>query len=314
MKTILVLFSIVVLLAIVNLETARGETVTKSMDAGMNIELIYPDVVFPERDFTITALLKNDGWEDKQDVQFIFSSDEKINVKADDTINIEKISTHGEVGKSIDFHVSDKVTAGTYYINVRYTQTLLANNKDPQPPFKSDFALPIKIKDQPNITIHTTTPEAIFANAEFPFDVDIISDDIDIKNVKVEIIPPMDITFRGETQHSYSTISKNQGISFSSRIVTPDKEITNEHKIPFEVRMSYEDDLGNEKTDTQTVKVVLRPRSLMELTTDGGIWIGGVFLAPYVSIGTIVGIPAGAIFSLLIKKAQRHKGKKKSKN
>lgn len=42
----------------------------------------------------------------------------------------------------------------------------------------------------------------------------------------------------------------------------------------------------------------------MELTTDGGIWIGDFFIAPYVSLGTIIGIPAGTIISLLIRKNQ----------
>ncbi len=42
----------------------------------------------------------------------------------------------------------------------------------------------------------------------------------------------------------------------------------------------------------------------MELTTGGGIWIGSLFIAPYVSLGTIIGIPAGAIISLLIRKNQ----------
>ena len=55
------------------------------------------------------------------------------------------------------------------------------------------------------------------------------------------------------------------------------------------------------KEDSQTVSVVLRPRTFMELTTDGGIWIGDFFIAPYVSLGTIIGIPAG-IISLLKKK------------
>ena len=51
----------------------------------------------------------------------------------------------------------------------------------------------------------------------------------------------------------------------------------------------------------------------MELTTDGGIWIG-IFIAPYVSLGTIIGIPAGALLSLIIRrKTQGPKKRKKSK-
>lgn len=77
--------------------------------------------------------------------------------------------------------------------------------------------------------------------------------------------------------------------------------------------VSYKDDLGDEKTDSQTVSLLLRPRTFMELTTDGGIWVGDFFIAPYVSLGTVIGIPAGALLSLAIRKSQKKKKKKKTK-
>ena len=86
-----------------------------------------------------------------------------------------------------------------------------------------------------------------------------------------------------------------------------------EHKIPFEVIVSYTDDIGNEKIDSKTVQLVLRPRTFMEITTDGGIWIGDFFIAPYVSIGTIIAIPAGTLFSLAIKRSIEKKKKRKMK-
>ena len=73
------------------------------------------------------------------------------------------------------------------------------------------------------------------------------------------------------------------------------------------------DDVGNEKIDSKTVQLVLRPRTFMEITTDGGIWIGDFFLAPYVSIGTIIAIPAGTLFSLAIKRSIEKKKKRKTK-
>ena len=47
-----------------------------------------------------------------------------------------------------------------------------------------------------------------------------------------------------------------------------------------------------------------------KITNDGGLWVGDFFIAPYVSIGTIVGIPAGTIFSLLLKRAVEKRKKK----
>ena len=73
--------------------------------------------------------------------------------------------------------------------------------------------------------------------------------------------------------------------------------------------VSYTDDLGEENTETQSVPLLLRPKMFMEITNDWGIWIGDFFIAPYVSVGTIVGIPAGTILSLLIRNAQNKKKK-----
>ena len=98
-----------------------------------------------------------------------------------------------------------------------------------------------------------------------------------------------------------------------NQIKTPDQELGTEHKVPFEVIVTYTDDIGNEKIDSKTVPIVLGPRTFMEITTDGGIWVGDFFIAPYVSIGTIVGIPAGTLFSLALKRSIEKKKKRKSK-
>jgi hypothetical protein len=75
--------------------------------------------------------------------------------------------------------------------------------------------------------------------------------------------------------------------------------------------VNYTDDLGDEKSDSWSVPLLLRPKTFLEITNDGGIWVGDFFIAPYVSIGTIVGIPAGTIFSLLLRRAVEKRKKKK---
>jgi hypothetical protein len=43
------------------------------------------------------------------------------------------------------------------------------------------------------------------------------------------------------------------------------------------------------------------------------VWIGSFFLAPYLSMGTLIGIPAGTLFSLMIKRLQKKKKIKRKK-
>jgi hypothetical protein len=195
---------------------------------------------------------------------------------------------------------------------LEYSQVHVINNKISQPAIYHNIAIPIVIKEDPTVTIYTKIPESIFANAEFPITVEVLSKNIDIIDVNIKIITPKDIEFRGETSHTFSKIEKNTPIEITSQIITTNKEVNSEYRLPFEIIVTYTDDIGNKKEDSQMVSVVLRPRTFMELTVDGGIWIGDFFIAPYVSLGTIIGIPAGTIISLIIRKKQ-NSSKKRSK-
>ncbi len=284
-----------------------------TMEGSMDIQITHPDSAIIDRTILISFLIENNGWEDKQDVIFVFSPDDVIIPIDDNEIQIDKISAGGSYGETVDFRILSDASPGTHFVNLEYSQVLLANNEEPQPPTHANIAIPILLKEQPKVTIHTVTPESLFTNAEFPFTVEIISEDIDINDVKLEIVPPKDIDFRGETLHTFSSIQQNVPISVTSRIITPSQEISTQYKVPFQVMVTYTDDVGQEKTDSKTVSLIMRPRTFMELTTDGGIWIGDFFIAPYVSLGTIIAIPAGTIISLAIRRKYYDKKPRRGK-
>ncbi len=284
-----------------------------TMEGSMDIQITHPDSAIIDRTILISFLVENNGWEDKQDVIFVFSPDDVIIPIDDNEIQIDKISAGGSYGETVDFRILSDASPGSHFVNLEYSQVLLANNEEPQPPTHANIAIPILLKEQPRVTIHTVTPESLFTNAEFPFTIEIISEDIDINDVKLEIVPPKDIDFRGETLHTFSSIQQNVPISVTSRIITPSQEISTQYKVPFQVIVTYTDDVGQEKTNSKTISLVMRPRTFMELTTDGGIWIGDFFIAPYVSLGTIIAIPAGAIISLAIRRKYYDKKPRRGK-
>ena len=284
-----------------------------TMEGSMDIQITHPDSAIIDRTILISFLIENNGWEDKQNVIFVFGPDNVIIPIEDDEIQIDKISAGGSYGETVDFRILSDASPGSHFVNLEYSQVLLANNEEPQPPTHANIAIPILLKEQPKVTIHIVTPESLFTNAEFPFTVEIISEDIDINDVKLEIVPPKDIDFGGETLHTFSSIQQSVPISVTSRIITPSQEINTQYKVPFQVIVTYTDDVGQEKTDSKTVSLVMRPRTFMELTTDGGIWIGDFFIAPYVSLGTIIGIPAGAIISLAIRRKYYDKKPRRGK-
>jgi hypothetical protein len=191
--TSLVVFGIFLLLP-----NAYGATINQSMEGSMDIQITYPDESMIGRITSIAILTKNNGWEDKQDISFTLTSQDNALIPvSNNTLKIDKLSQSGSYGGNVDFKTQSGVNSGIHFLNVKYSQILVSNNKDPQKPVTHDFAIPIVLKEEPSVIVHANTPEAIFTNAEFPFTVEIISKNIDITNVKVEIIPPKDIEFRG---------------------------------------------------------------------------------------------------------------------
>ena len=293
---------------------AEAETIKQTMEGSLDLEINHPDSVINGRTFSVSILLKNNGWEDKQEISMVLTNPDGSIVSVNNNeIKVDRLSTGGSYGRTIDFKVLLDASQGTHFLNVLYSQVLVSNNEDPLAPTSSNIAIPIIVEDQPKVTIHTITPEAIFPNAQFPFEVEVLSEYIDIIDVSIQVIAPQNIEFVGEVTHSFSSIEAGIPVSITSQIKTPQENISTEQKIPFEVIVSYTDDLGNETTDSKTSMLILRPRTLMEITIDGGIWIGDFFIAPYVSIGTLIGIPAGTLFSIAIRRRLDKKKKRKSK-
>ena len=297
--------------SIISVPLSYAETLTQTFDGGMDLEITYPESVMISRAFSISIHLENNGWENKQDISFVIANpDSAFKSLSNETIRIEQLTTTSSFGTTLDYEVLKNASEGTHFLNVSYSQVLVSNNVDPMPATKTTIALPIMVLKEPIVKIQTTTPESIFSNTEFPFEVSIISEDIELKDLTVQIIVPQDIEFRGDTSYKISLLERGTPFNIKAEMITPVANISTEHTIPVKVVVSYSDDLGNEKSDSSSVPLLLRPKTFLEITNDGGIWVGDFFIAPYVSIGTIVGIPAGTIFSLLLKRAIEKRKKK----
>ena len=313
MKKNLLIFSLFPLLFFASSGHAYSETVKLSQDGGMEIEIVHPDSVLNERTFSISFFIQNNGWESKQDIILkLTNPDDAFTPVAEETIRIEELTSSSSFGTTLDYVVHKDATEGTHFINIDYSQILLSNNVDPMPQTQMNIAIPIEVLNRPQIVIETITPESIFAKSEFSIQATITSNDIDLEDITLEIIAP-DIEFRGDTFYKLSSLEKQTPYTISAELITPVENVTTEYTIPVKVILTYTDDLGETNTSTQSMPLLLRPKTFMELTNDGGIWIGDFFIAPYVSIGTIVGIPAGTILSLIIRRSQNKKKESSTK-
>ena len=60
------IFPAILLLFIIIIPAANATTIKQTMEAGMDVEITHPDVAVIDRIITISILVKNNGWEDKQ--------------------------------------------------------------------------------------------------------------------------------------------------------------------------------------------------------------------------------------------------------
>jgi len=261
--------------------------------------------------FTISFLVTNTGTSEKQDITISIDGQSAFRPLSENTFHIPRLAGSGTYGTTIDFEVVPNATLGTQFINVNFTRVSNPDVFDATGDIFYNTVLAIQISEKPRLAIRTITPDSIFANAEFPFEVEIEGLGTSLNDVDVQIIPPQEVTFRGETMHTFSFIESYVPIGMRSQLVTMElKEVGVEHYLPFEIIVNYLDDSGEQKTESKTVSLLLRPRGILELTTEGGIWVGGIFLAPYVSIGTIVGIPVAAVITFLIKRTKTQRKRK----
>ncbi|PIW35753.1 MAG: hypothetical protein COW26_02750, partial [Nitrosopumilales archaeon CG15_BIG_FIL_POST_REV_8_21_14_020_33_23] len=126
------------------LSNVYGETINQSMEGSMDIQITHPDEAIIGRIASISILIKNSGWEDKQDISFTFTSQDNSMIPvSDNSITIKRLSQGSSYGGSVDFKISSNINPGIHFLNVKYSQILVSNNKEPQEPIVYDIAIPI---------------------------------------------------------------------------------------------------------------------------------------------------------------------------
>lgn len=292
---------------------AHAETVRYDVGDGMELEVSHPGTVAAGSEFAVSFLVRNGGWEDKDAVSVLAAPGGSVAPAVGSAsegggggpvavIDAGRIGAGGSHGQAAEFAASGAAQPGTHYINLEYSHVLLENNEVPREPSRTDLAIPLEVVTRPRVDVDVSAPESLFSGAEFPIGVRVGSGAADLADVRVEIVAPPGVELRGQSLHSFSLIGRGSTMEVASRIWVPPADVAGESRVPLQVVVSYTDADGEGREETRTVSPVLRPRTFMELTGDGGVWIGDFFIAPYVSLGTIIGIPAGALLSLAIRR------------
>ena len=160
----------------------HAEDVAETFEGGMDLQITHPESLMIGRIFSVAIHLENNGWENKQDISFTITNPDSAFITLGSEIHeIPELTTSSSFGTTLDYEVSKNANEGTHFLNISYSQVLVSNNVDPMPATNTAIALPIMGVKEPIVTIQTTTPESIFSNTEFSFEVSVISQDIDIR-------------------------------------------------------------------------------------------------------------------------------------
>ena len=110
---------------------AEAETIKHTMEGSIDLQITHPESVVIGRTFPVSILIENNGWEDKQDISLIITNPDDSIIPVDtNEIKIDRLSTEGSYGRTIDFKISSDTSVGTHFLNILYSQVLIKNNLD----------------------------------------------------------------------------------------------------------------------------------------------------------------------------------------
>lgn len=291
MKISFIIFLILIITPILPISFGTTKVIDEQW---VKTSITYPEGIVRGSDFNISILIENTASTPRTNATMKIMLPEKILSSNDELILFfEKIARDSSYGKTITVQNYPNSTLGQHFINVDVSHVVGESTT-----YFSSAALPITVREEPKVVIKTIVQESIYSDAEFPFLVEIESQGSDLRNVTVRIIPTDEITFRGQTLHTFSSIDRDTPITLRSELVTATEEqVGFEHYIPFQIIVEYTDDTDTERTASKTISVLLRPKTMFEFGGEGGFWIGGFYFTPTISIGAFIGIPAG-VFGL----------------
>lgn len=271
-------------------------------DGYFHTTITHPDRVIRGSDFNISILTKNEGSIDRFNATMKIMLPEKV-LKSDDKLEefYGRVAGDSSYGKTITIRSFPNSTFGEHFINIDISH--IYGHIE----YFSSVAVPITIREEPKVVINTNIQDSIYTDAEFPFTINIESQGSDLHNVTIKIIPPESVTFRGQTQHTFSSLDRDTPISLRSELITASTEEVNyEHYIPFQITVNYVDDTDTQRSTSETISVLLRPKTFFEFGGDGGFWFGDFYVTQTVSVGTIIGI-FGSLFGVLYKKRRNNR-------
>jgi len=146
---------------------------------------------------------------------------------------------------TIPFSVNDNASAGSYFINVKFTYSNSTRN------IVKTVQIPIAIRNDP-IFIITSEDERIYTEGEFYLKLKLKNIGQEVKNIKLEVLS--DELYQLKTNKiAIPSLEKNQEVNLSIKLSADQLKASGLYTIP--IKISYLSDTGNEESVIENIKL-----------------------------------------------------------
>jgi len=284
---------------------------TQFWDANIQVDVTHPSTVTKEGKFIVSTVLRGKT-ADNVNVTLSLTPPAAFKVIGDDSFYIPELRQDSTLGFTFELETTTDATEGVHTINffVSYEHKELLGDYTKQSFSK---AIEIQLKPLPEIVYSIQAPDSLFGGDKFPVKVKLENVGHDAYDVKVNIIPPSDLTIIGQNVHTLSQLEADDNFAFEFDLEVPETIDKPENKL-LQVKASYLDAANDYHESTETFPLLVRPRGFLEIGPAGGVWIGPAFISLIVGVGSIASTTIGIImfaYHLKQKRKAQHKTKRK---
>jgi len=284
---------------------------TQLGDANIHVDVTHPSTVTKEGKFIVSAVLRGKT-ADNVNVTLSLIPSATFKIIGDDSFYIPELRQDSTLGFTFELETTTDVTEGVHAINffVNYEHKELLGDYTKQSFSK---AIEIQLKSLPEIVYSIQAPDSLFGGDKFPVKVRLQNVGHDAHDVKVNIIPPIDLAIIGQNVHTLSKLEAGDKFDFEFDLEVAEAIDKAENRL-LQVKASYLDATNDLHESTETFPLLVRPRGFLEIGPAGGVWIGPAFISLIVGVGSIASTSIGFIifvYHLKQKRKERNKIKRK---
>ena len=287
MKFLPFLFIIVLVVMFFPLTNSDAAIITQTIEGNV-VKINHPDTVVIGEPFSVFVFIENTGLKNISYVELIFTiPDASVDYISPNASVIRNVPSGSLAERTFKFTALDDAIPETVFLKLSYTQIM---RDEEFQRINEIISIPIlfvtkeqtevkiaaetdsdAIPEPAQITISAVVPEAIFSNEKFPLLVSVTSENVNLNDVTLILVPPKDMNFQGNLTHVFSSMQQNVTATKLFSLFTTAKDNENELAIPFQIIVKHTNDFGVEVVVAKTIPLILKPTVAepeQEITSD----------------------------------------------